>query len=121
LEQASTYSTTRRDEMNKREAMTRAEAWYLQHDHKVARGHIPRDADGQASEDPLLCIDLVPEREAEMVQVLVDLTGEEVARLVGGKSCVRCTSSKKADHREWTEVWRRWRLKRWDKHRQDHA
>lgn len=78
--------------MNEGEAITRAEAWYRQRYHVPAAGHLTLDAQGQALRDAqFLGIDLVPERGAEVVNVLVDLTGAEpVALLDEGVLCPRC-------------------------------
>jgi hypothetical protein len=95
--------------MKEHEAIVRAETWYLQRYHAVARGHFPPDIDRRAlREDAFLCIDLVPEQEAEVVKVLLDLTGEEVVLLEEGRPCPRCISSKRVGHQGWLLAWMRW-------------
>lgn len=103
--------------MNEQEAITRAETWYLQRYDAVAHGHLPVDVVGQeVREDPFLCIDLVPEREAEVVRVLLDLTGEEVALLEEGRRCPRCIANYGAGQQRWLWTWMRWRLYQRGKH-----
>src|SRR5262245_16799612 len=108
--------------MNHREAIARAEAWYLRQYHAVAHGHIPLRSDGQVlAEEALLCIDLVPEREASVVQVLLDLDGEEVAVLEEGVTCPRCLSSTQAARERWRGIRMRSVLRAWGKYRHHHA
>jgi len=80
--------------MTEQKAIMRAEAWYLQRYHAVAHGHIALDAEGQELRDAqFLCVDLVPARGTEVVNVLVDLTGAEpVALLDEDLLCPRCAS-----------------------------
>jgi hypothetical protein len=108
--------------MNHREAIARAEAWYLRRYHAVAHGHLPLNGDGRAlDEEALLCIDLVPEREAAVVKVLLDLTGEEVAVLEEGVTCPRCLSSTKAARERWRGIRMLSLLRSWGKYRQHRA
>lgn len=107
--------------MNKHEAISRAETWYLQQYHAVAHGHFPPDVDRQAlREDPFLCIDLVPEQEAEVIKVLLDLTGGEVFLLEEGRPCPRCLSDRKAGQEGWLHVWMRWGVRPGGKRHENH-
>ena len=108
--------------MNHREAIARAEAWYLRRYHAVAHGHLPLDEGGQAlAEEALLCIDLVPERESSVVKVLLALAGAEVAVLDEGVSCPRCVGRMKAVREQWRGLRMRSLLGSWGKHRQPHV
>lgn len=83
--------------MSEREAIARAEAWYVERYKGVASGHIAVDVEGQAlCDNDFLCIDLVPDQGAEVVNLLVSLTGaEEIAVLDEGARCPRCPRSRK--------------------------
>lgn len=108
--------------MTEQEAIARAEVWYLQQYQSVAHGHLPVDVVGQeVREDPFLCIDLVPEREAGVIRVLLELTGEEVALLEEGRRCPRCTQGNQAEQQRWLHRWMRWRSPWWGKLRQHGA
>ena len=89
-----THSTIKRGSMpmNEQEAITRAEAWYREQYHAVAHGHIALDAEGQELRDTeVLCVDLVPEQETAVVNVLVGLTRDEpVALLDEDVLCPQC-------------------------------
>ena len=108
--------------MNEQEAITRAEAWYLQRYHAVAHGHLPVDVVGQeVREDPFLCIDLVPEQETVVIRVLLELTGEEVALLEEGRLCPRCTASYGGEQQSWPRVRLHWGVHQWGRRRQDNT
>lgn len=104
--------------MNHQEAIARAESWYLHRYHAVAHGHLSFDDNGQAlDEETFLFIDLVPECEAAVVKVLLDLTGEEVALLDQGVTCPRYVSSTKAARQQWRGLWVLSLLGSWGKRR----
>ena len=113
---------TERLPMSLYEAITRAETWYLRQYHAVAHGSLPQDADGQALDDEaFLCIDLVPEREAAGVRVLLDLLGGEVALLDQGVPCPHGKRSKWSGHEKEPGLKMRWGLKWGSKRRQNLA
>ena len=63
----------------------------------------------------------MPEQEAGVIRVLLDLTGEEVALLEEDRLCPRCTESNGAQQQRWRYIRMHWGWHRRGEHPQHSA